>query len=275
MRIARIEIDGAERLARVEGEVLHPLAVEPGSPLAVLLEDRASLPHAAGGPVPLDRARLLAPIARPGSVLAIGLNYADHARETGQTAPAAPVLFAKLPQSVIGPGEPISWSSEHSAQVDYEAELAVVIGRDARDVPAGEALDHVLGYTCCNDVSARDAQFGDGQWVRAKSFDTFCPLGPWLVTPEEIPDPQALRILCRVNGRVLQDSGTDQMIFGVAELVSYLSRFITLRAGDVITTGTPAGVGFARSPAVLLADGDTVEVEIESIGVLANPCAVR
>lgn len=138
-----------------------------------------------------------------------------------------------------------------------------------------QALDHVLGYTCCNDVSARDAQFSDGQWLRSKSFDTFCPLGPWLVTPDDLPDPQDLAISCRVNGRTLQDSNTSEMIFGVAEVIAYLSRFFTLRPGDVITTGTPAGVGFARTPPIYLGDGDTVEVDIAGIGVLSNSCVVR
>ncbi|MCL4293591.1 MAG: fumarylacetoacetate hydrolase family protein [Acidimicrobiia bacterium] len=272
MKIARIGVDGTERLARVEGDTVRPMPVEADSPLAVLLGDRSSLPHAAGDPVALDSVDLLAPVARPGSVVAIGLNYADHARETGAELPAAPVSFAKLPQAVIGPGAAITWTPDQSGQVDYEAELALVIGRDTRDVPVERALDHVLGYTCCNDVSARDAQFSDGQWLRAKSFDTFCPLGPWLVTPDEIPDPQDLWIRCRVNGETLQDSTTAQMIFGVAEVIAYLSRFLTLRAGDVITTGTPAGVGFGRRPPIFLRPGDTVEVEIEGIGVLANPC---
>lgn len=275
MKIARIGVDGRERLARVDGDTASPLPVEPDSPLAVLLEDRSSLPHAAGTPVALDSVELLAPVSRPGSVIAVGLNYADHARETGAEIPAAPVTFAKLPQAVVGPGAAVTWTPDQSEQVDYEAELALVIGRDARDVAVETALDHVLGYTCCNDVSARDAQFSDGQWLRAKSFDTFCPLGPWLVTPDEIPDPQDLRIMCRVNGETLQDSTTAEMIFGVAEVISYLSRFLTLRAGDVITTGTPAGVGFGRRPPVFLHAGDTVEVEIEGIGVLANPCRAR
>jgi 2-keto-4-pentenoate hydratase/2-oxohepta-3-ene-1,7-dioic acid hydratase in catechol pathway len=175
---------------------------------------------------------------------------------------------------VIGPGEAIRWSAGQSTQVDYEAELAVVIAAETRDVAVDDALGHVLGYTCCNDVSARDAQFSDGQWSRSKSFDTFCPLGPWLVTADEIPDPQSLPITCRVNGTTLQESSTAEMIHGVAALISYLSRFSTLRAGDVIATGTPAGVGFARTPPIFLADDDVVEVEIGGIGVLRNPCIV-
>jgi 2-keto-4-pentenoate hydratase/2-oxohepta-3-ene-1,7-dioic acid hydratase in catechol pathway len=274
MKIARIDLDGAERLARIEADRVHPLAVDISSPLAVLLDDPSTLPHTGHEPVARDHVRLLAPIARPGSIIAVGLNYADHARESGMVEPDTPITFAKLPQSVIGPGEAIRWSAGQSTQVDYEAELAVVIAAETRDVTVDDALGHVLGYTCCNDVSARDAQFSDGQWSRSKSFDTFCPLGPWLVTADEIPDPQSLPITCRVNGTTLQESSTAEMIHGVAALISYLSRFSTLRAGDVIATGTPAGVGFARTPPIFLADDDVVEVEIGGIGVLRNPCIV-
>lgn len=275
MKIARIHLDGSERLARVDGETLHLLALDVGDVLGVLLADPTSLPHAPGTAIDLDSAEILAPIARPGSIIAVGLNYGDHAQESGLDRPSAPVTFPKLPQSIIGPDQTITWSAAQSSEVDYEAELALIISHDARDVPVDQALDHVLGYTACNDVSARDAQFSDGQWLRSKSFDTFCPLGPWLVTPDELVDPQNLRISCRVNGETLQDSNTSEMIFGVAEIISYLSRFLTLRAGDVITTGTPAGVGFARTPPGYLGDGDTVEIEIEGIGVLRNPCRIR
>ena len=212
--------------------------------------------------------------APPSKVLAIGLNYADHARESGMTPPKNPLIFVKTNNSICGNGDAITWAAVDSAQVDYEAELAVVIGRQARRVSEADALDYVFGYTCCNDVSARDAQFGDQQWVRGKSFDTFCPLGPEIVTADEIPDPQNLRIACRVNGETLQDSNTSEMIFGVAELISYCSRFMTLEAGDIIATGTPFGVGFSRTPPIFLTDGDVCDVEIEKIGVLTNPCVV-
>lgn len=270
MKIARTYLDGDERLVRIDADIATPLAIDETSPYVMLLEDAS--PRPAGDPVSLEGLRLLSPIARPGSVIAIGLNYADHAAESGLDAPSAPVMFPKLPQSVIGPDEAIRWTDEQSVEVDYEAELAVVIAHDIRDVDVGDALSHVLGYTCCNDVSARDAQFSDGQWLRSKSFDTFCPLGPWLVTPEDISDPQNLAITCTLNGQRLQDSNTANMIFGIAEIISYASRFFTLRAGDVITTGTPAGVGFARNPPIFLHAGDTVEVEIAEIGVLSNPC---
>ncbi|MEY2470602.1 MAG: hypothetical protein QOF21_3300 [Actinomycetota bacterium] len=212
--------------------------------------------------------------APPSKVLAIGLNYADHARESGMTPPANPLIFVKTNNSICRDGDPIVWAGADSSQVDYEAELAVVIGRRARRVSEADALSYVFGYTCCNDVSARDAQFGDQQWVRGKSFDTFCPLGPDIVTADEIPDPQNLRIACRVNGETLQDSNTSEMIFGVAELISYCSRFMTLEPGDIIATGTPFGVGFSRNPPIFLGDGDVCEIEIEKIGVLTNPCVV-
>jgi len=222
---------------------------------------------------PWSEVRLLPPV-RPASIVCVGLNYRDHAAESGVDLPAAPLLFAKLPSSVAGPGEDIVIPSI-TQQVDYEAELGVVIGRAARAVSVSDALAHVLGYTCVNDVSARDLQFADGQWIRGKSLDTFCPIGPWIVTADEIPDPQALGIRCLVNGEALQDSSTSQMVFGVAELISYISQGITLQPGDVIATGTPAGVGFARTPPVFLHPGDTVTVSIDGIGELSNGVRAR
>jgi 2-keto-4-pentenoate hydratase/2-oxohepta-3-ene-1,7-dioic acid hydratase in catechol pathway len=210
------------------------------------------------------------PIERPSKIVCVGLNYRDHAEETGSQLPAAPLLFAKWTTSLIGPGEPILLPSE-SSQVDYEAELGVVIGSPARHVSEADALEHVLGYLCLNDVSARDLQFSDGQWTRGKSPDTFCPVGPRLVPREEIPDPQALGIRAVVNGETLQDSSTAEMIFSVAQIISYVSRTTTLEPGDLIATGTPAGVGVARDPQVFLADGDEVTIEIEGLGALTNP----
>lgn len=214
-------------------------------------------------------------IAPPSKVLAIGLNYADHARESGMEPPKNPLIFVKTNNSICFDGDPIRWAAADSSQVDYEAELAVVIGTKARRVSEADALNYVFGYTCCNDVSARDAQFGDQQWVRGKSFDTFCPLGPAIVTADEIPDPQNLAIKCRVNGETLQDSNTSEMIFGVAQLIAYCSRFMTLEVGDIIATGTPFGVGFSRTPPIFLGDGDVCEIDIEKIGVLTNPCVVE
>jgi 2-keto-4-pentenoate hydratase/2-oxohepta-3-ene-1,7-dioic acid hydratase in catechol pathway len=180
-------------------------------------------------------------------------------------------MFVKFPTAVIGPGEAITWPEGASSKVDYEAELAVVIGRRARNVAAAQAYDVIAGYTIANDVSARDVQFSDGQWVRGKSFDTFCPLGPYLLTADEVENPHGLRIRCILNGRVLQDSSTDQLIFDIPTLVEFISRTSTLLPGDVICTGTPDGVGVFRDPPVFLKPGDLVEVEIEKLGKLSNP----
>ncbi|QDC26752.1 fumarylacetoacetate hydrolase family protein [Georgenia yuyongxinii] len=219
-----------------------------------------------------DGTRTLSPLLTPSSVLAIGLNYADHCREFGTTPPDTPVIFTKAPQSVLGDGDAITWSTDITDAVDWEAELGVVIGRRTRNVSVAEALDAVFGYTVVNDVTARDIQKAEAQWVRAKSLDTFCPMGPVIVPAREIPDPQALAIRSRLNGQVMQDSSTAEMIFPVAELISYLSASLTLVPGDVIATGTPLGVGAFRTPPVFLRDGDTIEVEIERIGTLTNTC---
>jgi 2,4-didehydro-3-deoxy-L-rhamnonate hydrolase len=220
----------------------------------------------------LDGLVLEAPVPTAPKIVCVGLNYRDHAEESGQPTPQSPILFAKFPNTLIGHGATIVVPPEVT-QADYEAELAVVIGRTGHRVTEARALDHVFGYTCLNDVSARDFQFADGQWIRGKTVDTFCPMGPWLVTSDEVPDPQGLAIRCSVNGELLQDSTTKQMIFSVAELVSFISHSITLQPGDVIATGTPPGVGFARTPPIFLEDGDTVDVEIETIGKLSNPVA--
>jgi len=216
----------------------------------------------------------LAPVV-PVNIFGIGLNYRAHAQETGAQIPEHPVLFMKPTTTVTGPGDPIILpaSCTHGPEVDFEAELAVVIGRTAKDVPEAQALDHVLGYTCANDVSARRWQKHGGarQWVRGKSFDGFCPLGPVLVTTDEIPDPQVLDVRCLLNGETMQTGQTSDMIFSVAQLIAHLSRDTTLLPGTLILTGTPPGVGFARTPPVFLADGDGVRIEIEHIGGLENP----
>ncbi|MDH7485528.1 MAG: fumarylacetoacetate hydrolase family protein [Anaerolineae bacterium] len=221
----------------------------------------------------LSKVHLGPPVPNPGKIIGVGMNYADHAREQNLPPPKAPILFAKFSTAVIGPGEAITWPAEASSQVDYEAELAVVIGRRARLVTADEAYDYIAGYTIVNDVTARDVQFGDGQWVRGKSFDTFCPMGPYLVTADEVGDPHKLAIRCQLNGVVMQDSNTDQLIFDIPMLVEFISRTCTLLPGDVICTGTPHGVGVFRDPPVFLKPGDLVEVEIERIGLLSNPVA--
>jgi len=212
----------------------------------------------------------LGPLFRPRNVLCIGLNYKDHAAESGLPLPEKPVVFAKFTGCITGPNEPIVLPPD-TTEVDYEAELAAVIGRRCRGASASEALDYVAGYTCLNDVSARDFQRGDGQWVRAKSQDSFGPMGPYLVTPDEISGPQSLPIRCRVNGELLQNSNTDKMIFSVSELIAFISRGITLEPGDVISTGTPHGIGAVRKPPIFLKPGDEVVVEIEGLGRLSNP----
>jgi len=210
------------------------------------------------------------PIERPGKIVCVGLNYHDHAEEQGAELPKEPLLFAKWPTALIGPGDPIV-IPPLVKQCDYEAELGVVIGETVRGVSKENALEAVRGYLCANDVSARDLQFRDGQWTRAKSVDTFCPVGPHLVPAAEIPDPHDLRIRAIVSGEVLQDSTTANLIFGVDEIISYASQTMTLEPGDLVLTGTPAGVGVFRDPQRLLQPGDEVTIEIERIGALTNP----
>jgi 2-keto-4-pentenoate hydratase/2-oxohepta-3-ene-1,7-dioic acid hydratase in catechol pathway len=220
--------------------------------------------------VPLRSARLRAPIAHPNKITCIGLNYADHAREGGQEPPPAPIFFLKSHNTICGPGDPIKLPP-NSTQVDYEAEFAVVLGKRGRRIPESEARKFIAGYTILNDVSARDMQFADKQWYRGKSCDTFAPMGPWIVTPDEITDPHNLRISLTLNGETMQDSNTSNLIFKVPYLISYLSQSVTWEVGDVISTGTPPGVGFARKPPVFLKPGDKVSVTVEGIGTLTNP----
>lgn len=225
-----------------------------------------------GQTMAIDAVKIMAPILNPSKIIAIGLNYMDHCREQNIEPPQSPIIFAKFPTSIIGPGDTIRWDPELTSQVDFEAELAVVMGRTARRVTEAEALAYVAGYTICHDVSARDLQFGDGQWIRGKSLDTFCPIGPYLVTRDEISDPHNLAIRCTVNDQVMQDSNTAEMIFQIPFLIEYISRAFTLLPGDIITTGTPDGVGVFRSPKIFLKDGDQVTMEIEGLGQLTNPC---
>jgi 2-keto-4-pentenoate hydratase/2-oxohepta-3-ene-1,7-dioic acid hydratase in catechol pathway len=221
--------------------------------------------------VPLESVRLLPPIPRPGKIIALGLNYRDHFIESGaKELPKSPMIFAKFPTSIAGPGDAIVIPAGNP-NVDYEAELAVVIGRKAKSISAEQALQYVAGYMPLNDVSARAWQFADKQWVRGKSCDTFCPTGPYLTTRDEVPDPHALFIRARVNGATLQDSHTSKMIFQIPRLIEFISASITLEPGDIIATGTPEGVGAFRNPPVFLKPGDVVEVEIQNLGVLRNP----
>jgi len=226
--------------------------------------------HEKGWLVQARDAYWFAPVPRPGKLICIGLNYKDHAAESKMAIPEKPVVFSKFSSAVNAPGEPVVLPAT-SKQVDYEAELAVVIGRRAKSVSADRAYDYVLGYTAFNDISARDFQFADGQWQRGKSCDTFAPMGQTIVTTDAVPDPHKLSIKLILNGQTMQDSNTDQMIFGVPRLIEFLSETITLEPGDVIATGTPSGVGFARNPPVFLKPGDDMEVLIEGIGGLGNP----
>jgi 2-keto-4-pentenoate hydratase/2-oxohepta-3-ene-1,7-dioic acid hydratase in catechol pathway len=221
---------------------------------------------------PFDSAKykLLAPVPRPGKIICIGLNYRDHAEEAKMPIPETPTVFAKWGNTVCGHMHPIVLP-RNSSKPDYEAELAVVIGRRGRHIAVSEWRDHVFGYTILNDVSARDFQMATSQWTIGKTFDTFAPMGPWIVTDEEIPDPGALKISLTLNGEVMQDSSTSNMIFGVPELIAYLSSVMTLEPGDIISTGTPAGVGFAQKPPRWLRPGDTAAVQVQGIGELVNP----
>ena len=263
----------SELAGSVPGEV-------PGTMAALLADWPVSLERLRdarreSGPVdgvPFESVELLAPVPRPGKILAAGVNYHSHGAEQSKAPPDHPVLFAKMTTSVIGAGADIRWSPTLTQAVDFEAELAVVIGRTCRRVDESEALACIAGYTCLNDVSARDLQYADRQFVRGKSLDTFCPMGPWLVSADEIGDPQTLRVRCLVNGEVMQDASTSEMVFSVAALVSFCSQAMTLEPGDVIATGTPAGVGWFREPKRMLHDGDEVVVEIERVGRLANRC---
>jgi len=217
--------------------------------------------------------KVLCPIDRPVKILCIGLNYRDHAIETGSPIPSEPIVFCKMPTAMIGPDEPIRLPKV-SHDVDYEAEMVVVIGKTLKDVSLEEAAEGIFGYTVGHDVSARDWQKDKPgkQWFLGKSFDTFAPLGPAIVTADAVSDPGNLRVSCKINGEVLQDSSTQELIFQPAELVSYISQVMTLLPGDVIYTGTPPGVGAARTPNRFLRDGDIVEIEVEKLGVLRNPC---
>jgi 2-keto-4-pentenoate hydratase/2-oxohepta-3-ene-1,7-dioic acid hydratase in catechol pathway len=222
-----------------------------------------------GRVVALEDARLTAPVPRPGKLICIGLNYRDHALEQGAPVPESPIVFSKFTTSIIGPEDQVVVPAA-CTQPDYEAELAVVIGRTAKNVPRAKSYEHVFGYCAFNDISGRDFQFADKQWQRGKSCDTFAPMGPFVATREEIKDPHGLGIRLRLNGEVMQNSRTDQLIFGVPELIEFLSASITLEPGDIIATGTPPGVGFARKPPIYLKSGDRMEVEIDGLGVLVN-----
>lgn len=242
-------------------------------PLRVLLEvgrDPRRVKQVAR-PFPLKGARYGPAVTAPSKIIALGLNYRTHAEEEGMAVPREPMSWCKYTSSLLGHRRPIRFRRRDTRCADWECELAVVMGRRARDVKAAKALDYVFGYTACNDITARENQEAEGQYSRSKSFDTFTPLGPVIVTADEIPDPQTLGIRTRLNGRVMQDSNTSDMEHSCADLIAYLSRFMTLEAGDVISTGTPSGVGEVRKPPIFLKNRDVIEVEIDGIGTLRNP----
>ena len=226
--------------------------------------------------IPADSVKLLSPVTNPSKIIAIGLNYMDHIREADIGVPELATMFCKYPSAIIGTDADIHWSRGLTQQVDYEAELAVVIGKAAKDVSEANAYDYIAGYMNCNDVSARDLQFRPGdQWLRGKCLDSFCPLGPCLVTSDEIDDPHNLSIKCMLNGQLMQDSNTREMIYRIPYLIEYLSEAFTLLPGDVIATGTPHGVGAFRDPPIWLGQGDVVSVEVEGLGSLTNRCVIR
>lgn len=282
MRLATLNTPAGPRPAALVGDrYVDLVTADPNLPASVrkIIADPALLAAArtaAAKPgaesVPAEAAKLHAPVPNPQKVVCVGLNYRDHAAESNMPIPREPVLFSKFPSALVGHGEPIVVPAV-STKVDYEAELVIVIGKAGRRIPEARAMDHVAGYTVGHDVSARDWQLEkDGkQWMVGKTFDTFAPVGPTLVTRDEVPDPHKLGIRLRLNGRTMQDSNTAQMIFSVAQLVSYLSVVFTLEPGDLVFTGTPPGIGHALKPPVYLKGGDTTEVEIDILGTLRNP----
>lgn len=272
MKIAQFYDEDGIGLGFIEADCLIP--IDFSGDMIDFMESGSLGEYGRKRPVPFDRVRFAPPVIRPSKIVALGLNYKDHAEESKGKVPETPLLFAKFPSSLTGHMNHITWDRTVTKKVDFEAELAVIIGQAVYRVPEKDALRAVFGYTCANDVSARDLQFGDGQWVRGKSLDSFCPLGPWIVTRDELPDPHSLKIQCSVNKHLMQDSHTSLMMFRIPEIISFLSRHFTLNPGDIILTGTPSGVGVFREPSVYLKDGDEVVVEIEGIGRLVNTCSV-
>ena len=272
MKIAQFFQEGKIRLGIIEDNQLVPIDFN-GMMIDFILSG-AKPNRSSAAPIALEKIRFAPAVSNPSKIIALGLNYLDHAKESKGTIPKVPLIFAKFPNSLIGHKENIAWREEITKKVDFEAELAVVLGSTVYRCEEEEAMDHVFGFCCANDVSARDLQFGDGQWVRGKSLDTFCPLGPWIVSRDEIPDPHSLKIKTIVNGTTMQDSSTAMMIFKVPQVIHFLARQLTLVPGDIILTGTPHGVGTFREPSVYLKDGDEVVVDIEKIGRLTNVCKV-
>lgn len=270
--VGAVHSDGIVDLSSIVPDMLS--LIGGGTPLLDRVRERLESEAPA---IPIERVTLLAPIPNPRrNVVCLGLNYAEHAKESAEARGREykqqqhPVFFTKATHTINRPDGVIPFDAAISEQIDWEAELGVIIGRSGKNIPIGHAMEYVFGYTCIDDISARDLQANHSQFFKGKSLDGACPMGPWIVTADEISDPQQLRILCRVNGETKQDSNTSHMIFNVPAIISILSRGMTLDAGDIIATGTPSGVGFARKPPEFLKPGDVVEVEIEKIGVLRN-----
>jgi 2-keto-4-pentenoate hydratase/2-oxohepta-3-ene-1,7-dioic acid hydratase in catechol pathway len=273
MKIAQFYEESRVRLGLIQTNSIVPIDFD-GGMIEFIKSDRV-LKLQSSKATDLAHTRLAPPVSHPSKIIGIGLNYRDHAEEQKARIPDLPMIFSKLPNSLIGPKDEIAWDVKVTSKVDFEGELAVVIGSRILNCPESKALEAVFGYTCANDVSARDLQFSDIQLLRGKSLDTFCPLGPWIVTGDEIPNPNLLNIRCWLNGRLMQDSNTRLMIFSIPVLVSFLSRHFTLFPGDIILTGTPRGVGVFRDPPVFMKEGDEVTVEIERVGRLVNTCRTR
>jgi 2-keto-4-pentenoate hydratase/2-oxohepta-3-ene-1,7-dioic acid hydratase in catechol pathway len=264
MRLVTFSVDGKPEAGVLAGDKVTGF----GKDMLSVIASGNLIP--AGSVHDLKDVRMLAPVPRPPKLICIGLNYLDHANETGQQVPDVPTVFNKFTNVVIGPGESIVLPNASKAP-DYEAEMAIVIGPGGRNIPASKAMDHVFGYTIVNDVSARDIQSATSQWLLGKTCDTFAPMGPWIVTADEIADPHALDIWLEIDGQRLQNSNTRELIFKIPRLIEYISSVVTLEPGDVIATGTPGGIGFKRNPQRLLKPGDEVVIHVEGIGELRNP----
>lgn len=271
MKLVTYIRDRKAHVGRLENDRVY-MTNWPGDILSLM--ERGLKPERTSIHYALDEVKIAPPL-RPGKIIAVGRNYAAHAAELNHELPKSPLLFAKLNSSVIGTGEAITWDPALTQQVDWEGELAVVIGQRARAIPEAEAYRYVFGYTIANDVSARDLQQAEPQWLRAKGLDTFCPLGPCLVTRDEVPDPHALAIRTTVSGETMQDASTALMMFKIPTLIAFCSQAFTLEPGDLILTGTPAGVGSGMKPPRFLQNGDSVSVTIDGIGTLTNPCQTK
>ena len=271
MKFVTYSYQSRTRIGVIEGDRIYTTTTADSMQYMIR---RGMTPSRAHDYLPLDAVKFEVPV-RPSKIIAIGRNYAEHAKETGSDVPTIPIIFAKFPSTLIAHQETITWSELITKQVDWEGELAVVIGKRARNVTEDAAMEYVFGYTIADDVSARDLQLRiDSQWTRGKSLDTFCPLGPWIVTRDEIADPHKLNVKTKVNNKVRQDGNTKDFIFNIPFLISYCSRMFTLEPGDLILTGTPPGVGEGMKPPTYLKDGDTVTITIDGLGELSNPCKV-